>query len=76
LLIVDWPRSDIQWAEPRDVSVEEFLDFFGDAEQSEVFHDDVLLYVDANLVVRELPLATNIDKVRKLLFGTDEAASH
>ena len=69
ILLVEWPDSDIHWAEPRDLSVGEFLDWFRiPKDQRNTSHTGCLLYVDANLDVHELPLDTDPARVRDLLM--------
>ena len=85
ILVVEWPKSDIHWAEPRDVTVEDFLDWFrrkpprrGFLEWlfawpagHDTFHPNCLLYVDAQGNVGELPVNTDPETVRKLLVGQE-----
>ena len=75
ILFVEWEPSDIYWAEPRDITVEEFLDWFqGNAPGSP--HGDTLRYIDWELNVHELNRDADIQEVRKLLeFPTDNAVS-
>lgn len=78
ILVVEWPKSDIHWAEPRDITVEEFLDWFRmkPADQNS-FHRGGLLYVDAEGNVGELRNDTDPETVRRMLIGqaVGEAAS-
>lgn len=70
ILVVEWPKSDIHWAEPRDVTVEEFLDWFRKKPRDvNSFHPHGLLYVDAQGNVGELPNDADPETVRKLLSG-------
>ncbi|MBN1591068.1 MAG: DUF1559 domain-containing protein [Pirellulales bacterium] len=70
ILVVEWPRSDIHWAEPRDITVEEFLDWFrAKPAKPDSFHPGCLLYVDAEGNVGELRNDTDTEIVRRLLVG-------
>ena len=66
LLLVEWPRSDIYWAEPRDITLDELptvLTAAGFANE----HSSSLRYVDWSATVHELPLdASTHAKVRQL----------
>ena len=89
ILVVEWPKSDIHWAEPRDITVEEFLDWFrtksrpsrvlglvsARAVRPRRFHPGGLLYVDAEGNVGQLPSDTDPETVRKLLAGQASAAT-
>lgn len=69
ILLVEWPESDIHWAEPRDITVDEFLDLFrSKSGRSKCHHKDYILYVDAELQVHELPIDSDPDTVRSLLM--------
>ena len=70
ILVVEWPNSNIHWAEPRDITVEEFLDWFRKkpSEQNSL-HPGGLLYIDAQGNVGELRNDTDPETVRKLLVG-------
>jgi hypothetical protein len=88
ILVVEWPRSDIHWAEPRDITVEEFLDWFrrkpprrtflewllAKPAEHGSFHPGCLLYVDAQGNVGELRNDTDPETVRKLLIGQSTVA--
>ena len=68
--MVEWPKSDIHWAEPRDVTVEEFLDWFRSKPgRWDSSHPGCILYVDAAGEVGEIPNDTDPETVRKLLIG-------
>lgn len=70
VLVVEWPRSDIHWAEPRDVTIEEFLDWFRSKPgRWDSSHSGCLLYVDADGKVGEIPYDADPATVRKLLAG-------
>jgi hypothetical protein len=89
ILVVEWPRSNIHWAEPRDITVEEFLDWFrrkpprrsfqewllAKPPAHDSFHADCLLYVDAQGNVGELRNDTDAETVRKLLSGQSTVAN-
>jgi hypothetical protein len=83
ILVVEWPENEIPWAQPRDISVEEFLDWFrtkpplrspwdwlcARPAAGDGFHCGGLLYVDAEGNVGQLPRDTDPDTVRKMLAG-------
>jgi hypothetical protein len=70
ILVVEWPKSDIHWAEPRDITVEEFLDWFRSKPgRWDSNHSGCILYVDAAGEVGEIPNDTDPETVRKLLTG-------
>jgi hypothetical protein len=71
IVVVEWPESEIHWAEPRDISVDEFLKWFRAAPSRSGNHRGCILYVDAAGVVGELPLDTDPETVRKLLMIAD-----
>ena len=73
LLVVEWPPSDIHWAEPRDLSVDEFLAWFHAQPQTGANHTPGLLYLDTTGRVGELPKDTDPQTVRRLLTGESEA---
>ncbi len=69
ILVVEWPESDIHWAEPRDVTVDEFLDWFRKPIRCRhTTHPDCILYVDTAAEVHELPLDSDPEEVRRLLM--------
>ncbi len=69
LLLVEWPDSDINWAEPRDLTVEEFLDWFRpDGDPPAVAHPGGLLTINANGEVHALRRDTDVETVRKLVI--------
>mgnify|MGYP000950558695 CR=1 FL=1 len=83
ILVVEWPKSNIHWAEPRDITVEEFLDWFGRPQprrgfwdwlfvgrhDHNSFHPDGLLYVDGEGNVGLLKNNTDPEIVRRMLRG-------
>jgi hypothetical protein len=70
LLVVEWPRSDIHWAEPRDITVEEFLDYFrSKPKRWDGNHRDCLLYADVSGNVGAIPNNSDPETVRKLLMS-------
>jgi hypothetical protein len=89
ILVVEWPKSDIHWAEPRDITVGEFLDWFrvkpphrglwdwfcARPAPGDGFHCGGLLYVDAEGKVGQLPRDTDPETVRKLLAGQASVAT-
>lgn len=75
ILIVEWPDSDIQWTEPRDLSVEQFIDWF----QTQQGHPSVhpgraIHYLGSDFKVHELPLDSSVSEVLTLLVGEDGVA--
>ena len=69
ILIVDWPASDIEWTEPRDISVEQFLQWFRDRQEDRrTSHGDVVLYLGDDLKPHELRLDTDVSTVRRMLM--------
>ena len=74
ILLVEWPVSDIEWTQPRDVSMEDFLSWFGDRRDATITsHGNVILYLGDDLEVHELPIDTEPSKVRELLTGDIES---
>jgi hypothetical protein len=71
IVVVEWPESDIHWAEPRDVSIDEFLKCFRAVPPRSGNHRNTILYVDADGIVGELPMDTDPETVRKLLTVAD-----
>jgi hypothetical protein len=70
LLVVEWPRGNIHWAEPRDITVEEFLDYFRSKPgRWSGNHRGCLLYVDLSGHVGEIPNNADPESVRKLLMN-------
>jgi hypothetical protein len=69
LLVVEWPSSDIHWAEPRDLSVDEFLAWFETQPHAGANHPRGLLYLDTTGRVGELPRNTDPQTARRLLTG-------
>lgn len=70
ILVVEWPKSDIHWAEPRDITVEEFLDWFRSKPGRWAGnHWGGILYVDASGKVGEIPNDADPETVRKMLIG-------
>ena len=68
VLVIEWPRSDIHWAEPRDVTPDEFLAWF-ESKKSPPHrnHPGGVHYIDARGEVRRLPWNIKPDSLRKLL---------
>jgi hypothetical protein len=74
IVVVEWPRSDIHWAEPRDITVEEFLDWFRSKHgRGDGNHPGCLMYVDAQGNVGTLRNGTDPEEVRRMLMGEDVA---
>lgn len=65
ILVVEWPRSGIHWAEPRDITVAEFLEWFDS--DNEGFHGDCLLYVNVAGEIHELPKHTDQTELIRML---------
>ena len=75
ILIVEWPESDIHWAEPRDVTMEEFLDWFRKpVKERNRTHRDCILYVDTASEVGEIPLDADPEEVRRMLLIDPDGA--
>ena len=75
ILIVEWPESDIHWAEPRDVTMEEFLDWFRKpVKERKRTHRDCILYVDTASEVGEIPLDADPEEVRRMLLIDPDGA--
>ena len=73
ILVVEWPSSDIQWAEPRDVTVDEFLDRFRSKPgRYSSNHPGCILYVDAAGEVGEIPNDADPETVRKMVTCVEE----
>ncbi|MCO6042648.1 DUF1559 domain-containing protein [Aeoliella sp. ICT_H6.2] len=73
ILVVEWPESDIQWTEPRDLSVEEFLKWFETQRGEPTIHPgDSILYLGDDFEAHELPLETSVAEVRALLMADGE----
>ena len=71
IVVVEWPESEIHWAEPRDINVDEFLKWFRAVPSRSSNHRGCILYVDAAGEVGELPVDTDPEIVRKLLMISD-----
>jgi hypothetical protein len=66
-LFVEWPESNIHWAEPRDITVDEFLTWFRTKTSvSNANHPGCVLYLDTAFEVHELPFNTEANAVREL----------
>lgn len=77
ILLVEWPQSDIHWAEPRDVSVEEFLDWFRSGpDRSGTNHPGCILYLDTQGEIGELRSDADPQTVRRLLVGQQPLAPY
>jgi len=66
ILLVEWPDSDIHWAEPRDITVDEFVELF-QKRRAKPKHGCILC-LDTALEVHELPLSTDPETVSRLLM--------
>lgn len=65
---IEWPPSSIHWAEPRDVTVDEFLQWFrSPGRYRDLHHPGCLLYLSAAGEVHELPMDTDPAEVRRML---------
>ena len=70
ILAIEWPNSDIHWAEPRDVTVDELLSWLESKPSgSDTNHRGCLQYVDGSGEVGELRLDSDLEIVRRLLVG-------
>ena len=69
IFVVEFPESDILWAEPRDLTVEEFLAMLEARWARRDFgpHPSGLLYLTARGEVRALGRNTDLETVRQLL---------
>ena len=66
ILCVDWPDSEIRWAEPRDITVEEFLAWFRQPKHRRGHPFGInVLFADGS--VRFLPYSTPVETVRAML---------
>ena len=65
ILVVEWPHSGIHWMEPRDIGIEEFLEWFSSGRRG--FHGRTLMYVDVGGQVGELKAGTDRQQVLDLL---------
>ena len=73
LLVVEWPPSDVHWAEPRDLSADELLAWFQAQPQAGANRTQGLLYLDTTGRVGELTKGTDPQTVRRLLTGDSTA---
>lgn len=70
ILVIEWPKSDIHWAEPRDITVDELLSWLeSKPSRTDTNHSDCLQYVDGAGEVGELQLDSDLETVRRLLVG-------
>ena len=68
-MLVEWPDNDIHLSEPRDISVNRFLEWVESTQQKRSqFHGNVRTLRDNKLWGHELSLDTNQRKVIRL-FG-------
>ncbi|NMC20782.1 MAG: DUF1559 domain-containing protein [Thermogutta sp.] len=66
ILCVEWPDSEIRWAEPRDITLEEFLAWFAEPKHRRGHPGGInVLLGDGS--VRFLPYSTPVEKVRAML---------
>ena len=73
ILIVEWPDSDIHWAEPRDVTIKEFLDWFQQpVKERKRTHPRSLLCIDTAMKIHELSLDSDPEEVRRMLTVQSE----
>ena len=73
IMIVEWPRSDIHWAEPRDITVDQFMAWFTSEDaRREAHHADGVLGLDVSGEVREISLDANPEEVRQMFMVGDE----
>ena len=67
ILVIEWPNSDIHWSEPRDITVDELLDWL--KSKPDTNHPGCLQYVDGSGEVGELRTDSDPETVRTLLIG-------
>ena len=67
ILVIEWPDSDIHWAEPRDITLDQLLAWL--KSKPETNHPECLLYVDGSGEVGELPIDSDPETVRRLVMG-------
>ncbi|GAB4127516.1 DUF1559 domain-containing protein [Thermopirellula anaerolimosa] len=66
ILCVEWPESEIPWAEPRDITVEEFLTWFSRPEHRRGHPGGInVLWADGSVLF--LPYSTPMETVRSML---------
>ncbi len=70
ILVIEWPESGIRWSEPRDISLDDLLDWL--KSKSDTNGPECLLYVDGSGEVGELPVDSDPETVRKLVIGEPE----
>lgn len=66
IVVIEWPDSDIHWAEPRDITVDELIAWL--ESKPDTSHPDCLLYVDGSGEVGELPIDSAPETVRRLVI--------
>lgn len=77
ILVIEWPPSDIHWAEPRDVTADEFLAWFESKDrQPRRVHRHGLHYIDATGEVLVLPWDIKANELRKLLTPDPPSTAH
>jgi len=67
ILVIEWPESDIHWAEPRDITLDELIAWL--ESKPDTNHPGCLLYVDGSGEVGELPIDSDPETVRRLVVG-------
>ena len=67
ILVIEWPESDIHWAEPRDITLDELIAWL--ESKPDPNHPECLLYVDGSGEVGELPIDSDPETVRRLVIG-------
>jgi len=67
ILVIEWPESDIHWAEPRDITLDELIAWL--ESKADTNHPGCLLYVNGSGEVKTLPTDSNPETVRRLVVG-------
>ena len=70
ILVIEWPDSDIHWAEPRDVTLDELIAWLESKPATN--HPDCLLYVNGSGEAGVLPIDSEPETVRRLVIGEDQ----
>jgi hypothetical protein len=77
ILVIEWPPSDIHWAEPREVTADEFLTWFESKDRKpRRHHRRGLQYIDSTGEVRVLDWKTQSDELQSLLTPHEPSTIH